>query len=160
MREKRVIDLGCGAGDIAWRCAAAGADYVWAVDKSIRLVNADWMSKSRKVTFSTIDINLWVDEDKDFYPFDFDIAICFSVLPYLSYPTATLQWMHKRFGMSLIECQYDGDGPGFEDIKDDDDMRDLLVDCGWHFVSKIGQTTIKDRDKYRSIWLCQKKTKS
>jgi hypothetical protein len=83
-----------------------------------------------------------------------DTAICTSVLPYLKDPSGFLAKLAHRYENAIIECQYDGDGPGFGHIKSDEDMASYLLD--YFSVSKaIGKTRIEDRNRDRTIWLCR-----
>jgi hypothetical protein len=59
--------------------------------------------------------------------------------------------------ISLVECQYAGDGPGFEDIENDNDFQELLWKAGFAWAQPIGRTFVKGRDKYRTIWYCKRK---
>jgi hypothetical protein len=129
----------------AWRAGASsidGADNNAAVIASFPL---DFIMHD-------VDINTVVAAN---HPGAYDIIICFSVLPYLSDPTATLHWIRNHSNQALIECQYSGDGPGFDWLKDDYDMQRWLEQAGFETIEPIGKTLVKDRDKYRTIWLCQ-----
>ena len=97
---------------------------------------------------------------------DYDVIICFAVLPYLKYPLTILEWIRERSKVGLIECQYDGDGPGTEmrfplginfpsTITDDRMMKYYLSQIGWQSVEAIGKTWVEDRNMYRTIWRCE-----
>ena len=84
----------------------------------------------------------------------YDIGICFSVLPYLKKPASFLYKMKKLCELCLIECQYDGDGPGFSFIKSDATMAAYLYGVGFREIVPIGKTYVEGRNKYRTIWMC------
>ena len=146
---KSVIDLGCGTGDFLWYAHQAGAKSVHGID----------IDKSRcyapdGAIVTEWDIDWLVEKDWKFV--DIDIAFCFSVLPYLQNPVASLNWMHSRFNILLVECQYSGDGPGFKWIKDDDDMRTMLSMFSWKSIDSLGHTMVKENRYKRTIWKCEK----
>jgi SAM-dependent methyltransferase len=147
---KSVIDLGCGYGDIVARAIRAGAAAV-GMEKDRHIVRVA-QGRFHDVGLSTGaiihgDITTLLDTPSD-------IAICFSVLPYLEAPWAMLSWIARNSNIALIEAQYVGDGPGSGwSIKDDDDMADLLGEY-WESVESIGWTHVKDRDVNRTIWKC------
>ena len=85
-----------------------------------------------------------------------DVTFCFSLLPYVDRPTDLLLNMRKFSEVSFIECQYSGDGPGFEWIKNDIDMLRWLERVGWKSVSKLGRTRVSYRNVDRTIWMCEK----
>lgn len=150
---KRVIDLGCGYGDILFRCWEWAANCT-AIDDSLdhqmekRLRD---FAQNEGFTFYNTDIE---DLLLTWQPEKFDVAICFSVLPYILDTDAVLKWMSQYAQVSLIECQYYGDGPGFEWLQNDDEMRLWLQDF-WSSTEIIGKTLVKERHKYRMIWMCQ-----
>ena len=155
---KTVLDLGCGYGDIMHRCHNTGARYVLGLDKDMNL--SGLLSDKRQIinyldyAFCDMDSGLsqWVYDRSN--P-GWNIIICFSVLPYLTDPTATLHWIRQHSEQALIECQLSGDGPGPDWLKCPQDMRRWLDSIGWQSVERIGETTVKDRGTKRGIWLCQ-----
>lgn len=174
-RGKRVIDLGCGTGDFLWRAGVAGAHWVHGIDEdlsqlegritygsSCRAELADDPPASLRtysVTYTEHDINQFVEHDwvqfatcKNY----FDIAMCFSVLPYLDNIPATLKWMSDNFPLCLIEAQYEPE-PYNIGVPSDDQMYVLLRDNGFKCATWLGQTYVEDRDTHRSIWACSKK---
>lgn len=150
-RGKRVIDLGCGYGEMLWRVWIAGAEKVLGVDeenKLGKLFHADCLS------FLCEDINT----DKDavlLIASDYDIALCFSVLPYLDDIPATLKWMSDNFPLCIIEAQYEPE-PYNIGVPSDDQMYVLLRENGFKCATWLGQTHVEDRDTHRSIWACSK----
>lgn len=142
-KGKTVIDVGCGHGDFCYLSQRQGASFVLGVDKDPYAV-MDAMQKYPGIYWTVSDF------DDDSYPFaQYDIALCFSVLPYSSDKPKfidKLSWLAKTV---FFEVQYEGDGIGT--IKDDDDMRRTLFQW-WRNVNKVGSTYIKGRDKWRSIW--------
>jgi SAM-dependent methyltransferase len=151
---KTVLDLGCGGGDILFRCKLANAKAI-GVDKNTFLLHkraAEYGIFIDRITGG--DIGELCTEPP---PFDIDIVICFSVLPYLDNPTNILDWIRNHSEIALIESQYDGDGPGFPytRIEDDVDFETFLRGCGFQSIKSIGKTLVEDRDKWRTIWMCK-----
>ncbi len=157
-RGKRVIDLGCGTGDFLWRAYVAGAEMVVGFDKSI--------SRTRQIRQAVEELSsLFVYHDKiedlmEIKSIDHDIAMCFSVLPYLDDIPATMKWMAKNFPICLIECQYNGDGPGLSNIGSDTGMAQYLINEGeFNQVIPIGKTLVEGRKNpdgnpvFRTIWM-------
>lgn len=154
---KTLLDIGCGYGDLIKAAYQDGAT-VYGLDR-------DFPNELKAIHYPDRfylirdDINWWTDND---YPFKrgknknsrIDILTCFSVLPYLKNMLETLSYFKQIAPMVVIECQYYGDGPGLLFIQNDEDMRRVL-DSYWPVVSKIGQTFVDGRNKYRSIWLCE-----
>jgi hypothetical protein len=155
--DKTVLDLGCGYKDILWRAWQDGARSVLGIEQnqSIRQIN-EKVEMARDVNFSAYftDIDDYTAAGKR-KKWQYDIAICFSVLPYLDNPTATLHWIHEHSTQALVECQLYGDGPGPEFLKSPMDMRQWLDSIGWKSIERIGETMIKGREAKRGIWLCQ-----
>lgn len=151
---KTVLDLGCGYGDLLWRTRAAGATSVGVeIDYNARSAicrHAESVSVAAPLWNNLHHLDYLEDMDRRW-----DIAICFSVLPYLIDPTATLHWIHQHSTQALIECQLAGDGPGFDWLKSPQDLRRWLDSIGWQSVERIGETVVKDRGAKRGIWLCQ-----
>ena len=86
-----------------------------------------------------------------------DIVLCTSVLPYIVDPDRLLLNIHRDSDTAIIECQYAGDGPGLEYIKNDTDMKEWLSKFDWFSVKKIGSTNVESRPGVkRSIWMCKK----
>ena len=148
-------DLGCGMGDMAWAMHYAGASIVHGYDikfpTTVYPISYVSPTNGRAVAFIEQDIN-----EIGTILTAYSYVSCFSVLPYLKHPDAALKWMYKHSVVSLIECQYAGDGPGYEHIKDNDDMDMWLRSIGWDTVKTIGHTKIRDRDAKRYIWYCSK----
>lgn len=162
-KDKTVLDLGCGYGDILFRCWAAGAKAATGIDndRDILIRLADFAKENKipkddlfliRFDLNRIDnLRFMFDKDADFFS---DIIICFSVLPYLKQPFTVLEWMQSHSKISLIECQLSGDGPGFGMIQTDDHMRDWLTLAGWQSVEAIGHTMVKEGRYKRTIWMC------
>ena len=147
---KTVLDLGCGHGDMLWRAGAAGAKDVLGVDSDERIC-LDLRESSADVdNFSVLqyDINRL---DSFLHS---DIIFCFSVLPYLIDPDNTLHWIRGHSDMAFLEIQYAGDGPGFDHIHNDDDMRLWLEKIGCQKIEAIGRTHTRIRPAWRTIWKC------
>lgn len=150
--DKSVIDLGCGYGDILAMCRAARALEI-GIERDERIaVSAMKRYPGLNVWVFSIEDVMELKETPDLH---FDVSICFSVLPYLDDPDAALDWMRTVSGIALIECQYHGDGPGPERLKNDDDMRRWLEGIGWKSVEPIGKNLVKIRNLYRTIWMCR-----
>ena len=130
-RGKEVVDFGCGYGDSCINALISGASNVIGIDNNPEMIAICGEKLSRtikaregKVLFECLEIDNIVDDySGDQLPVVMDVALCFSVLPYLLFPSSLLEIMAKYFRVSFIECQYHGDGPGLLSIKNDDDMR-------------------------------------
>lgn len=151
-RNKRVIDLGCGTGDFLWRAYVAGARFIVGVEQE----NNDRLRQMLRDKICSIvlgDINSHQDIANFSKPFD--IAMCFSVFPYLDDIPATLQWMAENFALCLIEAQYDPE-PYNIGVASDTGMAELLIANGFNHVKPLGYTYVEIRDAKRTIWLCSK----
>lgn len=150
-RNKKVIDLGCGTGDFLWRAYVAGAREVLGIDIEYSKIEhlKDW-KKPINISFQIDDLNKAVGENW----FGGNIAICFSVLPYLDDIPATIQWMADNFNLSLIEAQYDPE-PHNVGIVSDRGMAQLLLNNGFNDVEPIGKSYVDYRDQWRTIWKCK-----
>jgi len=155
-RNKTVMDLGYGGGDFIYKAHIAGASKVTGIDLSsgtksveVNVQHTKYGVKSAG-TIETIkgDLNLMKTE------WAADISFCFSVLPYLDDPQNFVNWMSNQFKLSVIECQYKGDGPGFGFIKDTADMKYWLKNS-FDNVTLIGNSYVVSRDTYRDIWMCE-----
>lgn len=141
LRGKTIYDLGCGHVDLDWALDQIGANVV-CVDIDPVLV-AEATERGLLAICGNIETlyNLLSP----------DTVICFSVLPYLKDPWGFLRKLHAP--ILLLECQYASDGPGFAEIKNDQDMKHKLMLCGWH-SEVIGRTFVPGRDLWRTIWMC------
>ena len=147
-RNKTAIDLGCGYGDLAAKLKSVGLD-VWAIEGDQAIIKKLHKRLPQSVELHTANLNDFNLTKK------FDYGFCFSVLPYLEHPIELLHWMCEHVGKSFIECQYYGDDPGLETIKDDNDMQYFLWKAGFKWAQLLGKTHVKDRIVSRSIWLVQ-----
>jgi len=145
---KTVLDLGCGCGDLMYRAWQVGALRIHGADNNIKVI------ATFPLDFVThrIDIDTFAEQNLSG---QFDIIICFSVLPYLTNPTATLRWIRQHSTLALIECQLAGDGPGFSWLHGPQDMHRWLDSIGWELAERIGETTVESRGCTRGIWLCR-----
>lgn len=148
-QDKTVLDLGCGRGDILAFAAEAGA-HVTGIDSD--KTNIEYIHN----TYPAIEA---IEETVNFLEAapKTDIIICFSVLPYLVEPLFfVLQWINHHSEVAFIECQYSGDGPGFEFLTDNDVMEKwLLVAAEFKKVEAIGHTVVEGRNTKRVIWMCE-----
>lgn len=145
---KTVLDLGCGKGDILFRAFGAGAK-VAGIDKdekNIKYIN----DLCPEIEITQVDLDYMIVANH------VDIAICFSVLPYLRGPSSILKWINEISEIALIECQYADDGPGFSYLRGNDDMRKWLLSSGqFKKVEPIGHTLVEGRNTKRYIWMCE-----
>lgn len=146
-KDKFVVDLGCGYGDILRQTWKAGAKLAIGYDNDPKIIARHTVAK--QLLFVECDI-----ETLSNYNSEVDIAICFSVLPYLKAPKLMLRWMAEHAKQSLIECQLAGDGPGCSFLKSNTDLEQWLAKY-FTTVELLGATTVIDRDCQRGIWLCQ-----
>ena len=152
--DKSVIDVGCGYADFMWRAYAAGARAVFGYDndKTVNYIASERLETygyvGKPVYIMNSDIQNWDEK----WPGKHDIAICTSLLPYLKSPGYILECIIRDSDIAIIECQYAGDGPGFDWLNDDSAMAFWLFANGAQESSKLGETCIIGRDKYRTIW--------
>ena len=149
--NKSLLDVGSGYGDLMKAAHKKGAK-VYGIDKNIQLV--EQLKEFEKDDFYISFVDIDKVTEGDFLLDDVDILTCFSVLPYLNKPNQALRYFKKLAKIVVIECQYANDGPGFYWLKGDGDMEAWLKQV-WNTVGKIGETKVEDRDKQRSIWLCE-----
>jgi len=149
---KTVVDLGCGPGDFMSRALQDGASWVIGVD-----IDPDTARQAKETCLEIGKTTIVLVDDIVNMPHDseYDIGMCFSVLPYTSNPVAVLDWMSKCVGTSLIEMQYANDGPGPAQITDDLDMLKFL-EMFWDKPQVIGRTEISVGKGRRTIWLCNR----
>ena len=152
-KDAIVWDFGCGYGDLALCALEAGAAVVYVCDKDWKLVQMAMqkcIKHQGKVFGYQFDINVttmkWAASHAD-------IGIMTSVLPYLNSPTKVLK-QAARIPLFFIECQYKGDGPGLDFLRDDFDMSNYLEGCDFWEHAKVGETEVIDRGSKRSIWAC------
>jgi hypothetical protein len=153
-----VVDFGSGYGDLVIAALSAGAASATCVDSdydNLAILSANAGKRDLvgpRLIQCRIDLNS-IDVLEDKLNKRYDVGICTSVLPYLNRPASLLEFMSKRCDISIIECQYSGDGPGIKTIANDTDMRTWLS-AYWKNVDAIGRTHVVMRDKYRTLWAC------
>lgn len=161
-KNKIVIDIGCGGGDMVNAVYKAGAKEIYGFDTDLTNSILQFHSNVPKnVNLCQDNINewdaewpvIWQNKSLDYRHKD-RIITCFSVLPYLDEPDRLVRLFRNMAHVVLIEMQYRGDGPG-KIIKNDDEMYIWLKQQGFNTVQNIGKTYIEDRDKYRTIWRCE-----
>lgn len=144
---KIVVDYGCGYGELSEHAVHAGA--------AVRAIDKVWHPQMKERAHENlIFIQIDIDEMRAYV--DGDIAFCFSVLPYLKDPNVLLMGMAHKYERSYIECQYAGDGPGFDNIHNDFEMSAWLSKFGFATIMNIGKTYIPGRDMHRTIWRCER----
>ena len=145
------IDLGCCYGDMLVNLHEAGVRYIHGYENDMDVYR---IANNKVKGFPGVRLHLIdVEENGWFWP-KADIIFCFSVLPYLRRISEFLENVKDAAQCTFIECQYAGDGPGLEHIKNDDDMFWFLNDY-WGYTKPIGKTHIEGRDKWRTIWMCR-----
>lgn len=153
-KDKFCVDIGCGHGDFLWRMKNAGALYVLGVDNDPQALKS---ARDRVVKNGATGIRFagqWIEEWMPACRDDvYDIVICFSVLPYLSWTYGkALRELRRVVKETLFfEVQYENDGPGKE-ITSDYGMKALLTKSGWK-PKPLGVTMAKGEFK-RTIWKC------
>jgi len=153
-----VIDLGCGKGDILLRLFDAGAKVLGIDNDGDNILHIQRAKSEFVQDMFNINGLMWCDIDQLIMEqsIKLDVAICFSVLPYLKRPIDALKWINQHSDVALIECQYAGDGPGFDFLSGNDDMRNWLLQIGeFKEVEPIGHTLVEGRNTKRFIWRCE-----
>ena len=149
-RDKSVLDLGCGYGDMfAAVCLAGGRGFGLEGNPTIGAA-----ARLRMVEQGVSPSLIWqmdIENIEESMPnSQWDVTICFSVLPYVDMFNM-LKWMSDHSKTALIEVQYKGDGPGY--ILNDAEMESILRSY-WIFADNIGKTLVEYRNTHRTIWLC------
>lgn len=150
-----VLDLGMGHGDLCFMAYASGARRVTGIDYSADLVKECNLRKVQGI-YATAPIYFMQEDIRDVkwaVRGPYDLIFCCSVLPYLGDPDHVLMKISEVCEQAIIECQYAGDGPGFEWLTGDEVMEAWLRKCGFESAVPIGQTDIPERKKSRVIWL-------
>ena len=141
---KRVLDVGCGHGDLLVFAKRAGAT-VTGVDSNIEVAR---LARERGLIVACVDICQYLDRYREHY----DIAFCFSVLPYVD-ADAVLHRLSRVADTVFIEAQLCGDGPGT--FYNEEELRGTLLEY-WDSVERIGETKVEIRDTIRAIWMCER----
>lgn len=161
-KDKVVIDVGCGGGDLVKAAYNAKAKKVYGFDTDISnsILRFD-NDVPANVFLCEDDINEWDNEWPQIYRdksqdnrYKNRILTCFSVLPYLDEPDRLVRLFRGLAHTVLIEMQYLYDGPGYL-IRNDGEMYRMLKRLGFNTVQNIGKTYIEGRDKHRTIWRCE-----
>ncbi len=161
-KNKVVIDVGCGGGDLVKSAYDTGAKKVYGFDLDVSSSVERFNSNvPLNVILCEDDINgwgnnwpqLWARKSYN-YRSDFRVLTCFSVLPYLEEPDRLVRVLKGMAHVVFIEMQYIGDGPG-QSIANDNEMFVWLKRQGFDTVRNIGKTYIEDRGKHRTIWRCE-----
>lgn len=150
---KSLLDLGAGYGDLCLLAYDSGAKSVTYIDNSSH--NCSSMIDrigDRKITVECADIEdyKWLTKWNP----EWDYISCLSVIPYLTNHNEFLGTVSGTKSTFLLECQYAGDGPGFKYVTSDRQMAFWLSNY-WDSIESIGRTLVKDRQKYRTIWVCK-----
>lgn len=160
-RKKRVIDLGCGHGEMLWRAYVAGAEIVVGVDKNIEKDNLAQYPSSPMMMAELVDTPVWKCKadinmllNTPSSDCNYDIGFSFSVLPYLGNFNYAIQWMASAFKVSIIEAQYAPE-PHNVGVASDRGMTQLLVNNGFKEVKPLGKTYVDIRETYRTIFECK-----
>ncbi len=161
-KDKVVIDVGCGGGDLVKAAYDIGAKKIYGFDTDIdNSILRFGSNVPANVFLCEDDINEWDSEWPQIYRGKSQdsrckkrILTCFSVLPYLVEPDRLVRLFREMAHIVLIEMQYIGDGPG-QLIRNDGEMFIWLKQQGFDTIENIGRTYIEDRDKYRTIWRCE-----
>ena len=149
IRNKNILDVGCGYGDFLLLAYHAGAKTVMGWDNDADMVEIA-SSKTKNLPRAMVnhyDIEAWKPKLNQF-----DVILCLSVLPYVNFHE-TLMKIRIAGKIAVIECQYYGDGPGPEFLKSDADMDAALQDVGFDGKA-IGFTQVKEDRFMRTIWMC------
>lgn len=159
-QQLTIIDLGCGHADVLSRfCQLPNARQAVGVDHDQHILRSNskrfrQMRLHASCQFVHDQIERYICRPqlpKGFYT----VGLCCSVLPYLDPAVRdnVLDWLSHSTQYTFIECQYFGDGPGPENLKNDDDMINWLY-AYWDITVPIGRTLVHGRNKYRTIWMC------
>lgn len=160
-KNKSVIDLGCGYGDLLALSLRAGAASVVGVDaspESIRAASkklANLASKLNNVDYRIRQADINVEANNLYKLFGkYDIAYCTSVLPYIENREEVLEYLSRHAFVTFLEIQYHGDGPGLSKTPDEQSAKEWFEEY-WVKVKRIGSTyTGRVPRSERDIWRC------
>jgi SAM-dependent methyltransferase len=160
LSHAEVVDYGCGYGDLCILTSRAGARRVAAVDIDPYCIGILEEKMAKEILYLVIEpiqtnIIKFALNMVDWGAYDY--GYCFSVLPYLIARDRKefLRNAVMQCDTLFLECQYAGDGPGFDFVHKDADMDAWLTEQGI-LNKKIGQTKVKEGLFSRSIWMCQR----
>lgn len=163
---KRVIDLGCGGGDLLYLALEAGADRVVGIEQDdhraretrTKLLEVDAFRLTSGGIYYMDIVDILADETAST---KYHIAFCNAVLPYLDKPLRqqTLKWLAKHINQSVIEIQYAGDGPGLAELQSDHDahayLRTYFSNVAWLGTTPVaGRQFPNGNPVTRTLWLC------
>jgi len=148
---ENALDLGCGGGDMLWRLYAIGAKKVIGIDSVMSPIVVE---RARgfpgKIELLQYDIEKLPHVTGP--QLKFDVAFCFSVIPYLKNPITVARWIRGASKLCFFECQYSHEDPFPASFTGDKEFDGYLKHVGFRKRTKIGETEIVIRPGTRSIW--------
>lgn len=157
-RKRYVADLGCGHGEMLWRCLIAGAEHVCGFDKEMKPNAVQQAAIYSQIMMVDTDLSEAINHGMPYWLREntWGVALCLSVLPYLDNHTLALKWMARHFPVTVLEVQYEPE-PYNIGIANDEQMFTLLRQSGFKNVHQIGRTYIRSRNAHRTVWKCLRK---
>ncbi len=164
LKGKSFLDLGCFQGDFVALAAAEGM-VAWGLDRGGFRSGEDSIEIGRKV---------WTD-----FPFGearldraditgprrwagFDVVMMFSTWPYIvkdygwDRACGLLRGIINDNEVLFFETQLYGDGPGPEQLRNDADVKSMLLRLGASGVKELGIFPVTNRPASRTIWEVRK----
>ncbi len=164
LKDKFFMDLGCFQGDF---CALAASEGMAAQgfdrggfrtgENSIEIAKQLWGDfPFGRLMFTEADI-------LSISPlYAADVVVMFSTWAYIvqdyGRPRAMtlLEEIIAEAGVFFFETQLAGDGPGPDFLTRDEDVRDMLANCGATTVQSIGTFDVTGRPTKRTVWKVQR----
>ncbi|MFP7494361.1 class I SAM-dependent methyltransferase [Terribacillus saccharophilus] len=105
MNDKRVLDIGCGMGSLAYYCAENGAASVTAIDPSRNMLQ----EAKKRNAHAAIEYIQTTLEDAVFARENYDIVVSLLVMHYVADYEAVIRSIHsalKEDGILLFSCEH------------------------------------------------------
>jgi len=152
VKGKIVLDLGCGYGDMVGAMIDAGALYVTGVEGDANICQIATSNTARDFIFyNPIECRSIEAFTSRFSAANWNIIVCFSVLPYIQDQGGLLEWIAEHCETALLEIQLEGDGPG---IIQSEAQLQAVLEIYFDMAEPIGKTLVPYRNMYRTIWKC------
>lgn len=165
----QLVDLGCCWMDVGALAMAEGMHVTGVDDASIHSdcleVAQGWWEKtsgSFELVHDTI-ANFYFEYDRRmagtcYFPLYHDVVLLLSTWPYyvnrhgFDAGVTLLKYIKERCDILVFETQYYGDGPGIEQVKGHDDVKNLFVGVAKD-VYPIVTLPVGGRDAERTTWI-------
>ncbi len=166
LKGKSFLDLGCFQGDFVALAAAEGM-MAEGIDGGNFRTGENSIEIGLKVwaNFPFGKIALYVDQIVRPSPsqwYDWDVVMMFSTWPYIvnnygwDRACQVLKAIIANNDVLFFETQLWGDGPGPEQLRNDADVKSMLLRLGASGVKELGTFPVTNRPASRTIWEVRK----